>query len=440
MDLETILARLEEENRLVDEKLKRALESLEEYDAELRSLKMKVAAQAEQIAAQNEKIRLHNELLRAQQEEITARTEEKAQLLRLATEERNRFQAVLSSSADGIMVVGSDRKVAMVNASLEKITGYRAEELIGQPCSHLLDSRDSSGECLCDFACPHLGSGLLIDRTVDATIASKLSEGVWVGIVTGVIRDSNGQVGGVVHSFRDLTKYKEADRMKDEFISVASHELMTPLTALKGFAQLAQKIADKHSDNGNLKRSLEILNEEADKLIALVTRLVDMSRLQARRLDLCKEWFDLRALAESVINRLRATTSMHAFRLISDGPVNVHADRDQIEQVLTNLIGNAVKYSPAGGAIEVRVEAHEGYVQVSVTDEGIGIPVDKQGRIFDRFYQAHAGPRGYSKGMGLGLFICREIVALHGGQIWVRSEEGWGSTFYFTLPLGEGSA
>lgn len=426
-----------EENKQVNGRLKKALENLEESNRLLRAQNETIAAQAEEIGAQNDEIRSRNEQLQAQQQELAAKAAENARLLRQAMEERNRIHAVISASADGVLVIDSDRKVATVNTALERLTGFRAEELIGKPCSHLLDVRDSSGACICDFACPHSGSDLLIDRTIDATIGSQTSERVWVGVATGVIRDDNGDVRGVVHTFRDMTKYKEADRMKDEFILVASHELMTPLTALKGFAQLAQKIGSKCTDNWSLTKSLEILNEEVDKLISLVTRLLDVSRLQAKRLDVHRVNLDLVDLAESAIARVQATTNVHTFRLVGAGPVNVYADPEQIEQVLANLLGNAVKYSPSGGDVEVKIEAHDSFVQVSVSDQGIGIPLDKQARVFDRFYRAHDGPRGYSRGMGIGLYICREIVSLYGGQIWVRSEEGKGSVFYFTLPLGE---
>ncbi|MCL5959241.1 MAG: cell wall metabolism sensor histidine kinase WalK [Chloroflexi bacterium] len=374
------------------------------------------------------------EELQVKPAQIQALDEQNAQLMRQVVEERNRSEAMAAASADGVMVIDSDRNIVLVNAALEKLTGYSAEDLIGKPCTHLFDACDSTGQCLCDFSCPHLGSDRLPGRTVYVTIETKEAKRVWVGITTAVVREEkSGDIRCVVHTLRDMTKEKEAERMRDEFISVASHELMTPLTSLKGFAQLAHRIGVRSAGNGSLMRALEILNEEADKLVTLVTRLVDASRLEAKKLELTKSDFELIDLSEVVVKRLGPTADKHDFRLTGERPVVVHGDREKIEQVLTHIVGNAIKYSPDGGSIEVRIDRQEGFVQVSVSDQGIGIPAEKQAHVFERFYQAHSGPRGYSKGMGIGLHICREIISLHGGQIWVRSEEGKGSAFHFTL-------
>ncbi|MGH2493442.1 MAG: ATP-binding protein [Ktedonobacteraceae bacterium] len=240
---------------------------------------------------------------------------------------------------------------------------------------------------------------------------------------------------------QDVTALKEAEQLKDEFISIAAHELRTPLAILTGFVQtlLNQTARGKGPQLAEWQqKSLQGIDLATDRLVDLAEDLLDVTRVQAERLELQREPTDLVALARRLLARRQLTTERHALTLVTTLPhLVVHADPRRIEQVLSNLIGNAIKYSPEGGAIEVTIgaghETHEALL--SVRDQGIGIPLHEQAQVFRRFARA-ANAQAYGiRGTGLGLYLCRELVEQHGGRIWLESAEGQGSTFFVALPL-----
>jgi len=243
----------------------------------------------------------------------------------------------------------------------------------------------------------------------------------------------------VVH--QDVTALKETERLKDEFIGIAAHELRTPLAVLKGFAQtlIVQTARGKGPQLTEWQaEALQGIDQATYRLVELTEDLLDVTRLQAGRLTLQVEPTDLIALIRRVISRLQMTTEQHTICI--DTAVEhlvIDADARRIEQVLANLISNAIKYSPQGGRIEVttREEAEANTVLLSVRDHGIGIPVHQQSLLFGRFARAE-NARAYGiGGTGLGLYLCRELVERHGGRIWFESVEGQGSTFFIVLPL-----
>jgi signal transduction histidine kinase len=240
---------------------------------------------------------------------------------------------------------------------------------------------------------------------------------------------------------QDITALKEAERLKDEFVALVSHELKNPLTSIKGYTQLlrAQLEARDGSSLGEQERlCLNVVEEESDRLAALASDVIDVSRLQSGRLVLRIDELDLVALARQVIERLQITTNEHSLNLTVDQEsIWLRGDRNRLEQVFLNLIGNAIKYTPQGGAINISVTElkDEPCAQVCVHDQGIGIPLEQQSRLFARFSRASNASAHGITGTGLGLFLCRELIERHGGRIWLESEEGKGSTFSFMLPL-----
>ncbi|MEO8970294.1 MAG: ATP-binding protein [Ktedonobacteraceae bacterium] len=241
----------------------------------------------------------------------------------------------------------------------------------------------------------------------------------------------------VVH--QDVTALKEAERLKDDFIGIAAHELRTPLAALKGYAQMlmrqaargnGQELADWQTE------AVEAIDTATTRLVELIDDLLDVTRLQGGQLELQSEPADLVALLQRVIGRCRVTTGTHTltFAAIPEHIV-VTIDQQRIEQVMTNLINNAIKYSPDGGNIEMTVceKPESGQALLSICDNGIGIPREQQGRIFGRFERADNAREREIKGTGLGLYLCRELVERHGGRIWFESTEGQGSTFFALL-------
>lgn len=220
---------------------------------------------------------------------------------------------------------------------------------------------------------------------------------------------------------------------KDEFMSIASHELKTPITSVKASLQILQRMADKNENLAPVAPFVDKAARQVNKLTAIVHELLDVTRIQAGRLELDKTDFNLAELIVECVDQCRLDDKDHHIQIDGDKELMAYADRNRIDQVLCNLLTNAIKYSPGEGLIKISFEKLEsGLVKVSVADNGIGIPEDKTGDIFDRFYRVENRPQYYS-GIGLGLFISSEIIKRHGGEIGVESILGKGSTFWFTV-------
>jgi signal transduction histidine kinase len=244
---------------------------------------------------------------------------------------------------------------------------------------------------------------------------------------------------------RRLLELEEVDRLKTQFLSMASHELRTPLTAVSGFIQVARRRIMRAADQPSgvdwrqealrAGETLELAQRQARRLGRLIDELLDVSRLQLGRVELHQAEVDLVTALGEVIDRMKLLSSTHRIELDSDieGAV-VTADRDRLDQVFENLIGNAVKYSPNGGDVRIVVRAVEDEVHIAIRDEGIGISRDELDRIFNLFYRSPDPRAGHVGGLGLGLYISREIVTRHNGRLWAESSER-GSTFHVSLPL-----
>ncbi|MBI2761024.1 MAG: hypothetical protein HYX51_06320, partial [Chloroflexi bacterium] len=224
-----------------------------------------------------------------------------------------------------------------------------------------------------------------------------------------------------------------AARVKDEFLSTAAHELKTPVTAPRACAQLLQGSLPAGGGD-RTTTALAALERQTGRLTRLADELLESSRLALGRLDLQYERIDLSVLARETVAQVQMTTRIHQLRLNAAGPLSAEPDPDRISQVLVNLLTNAVKYSPTGGSIEVTVAGDTEQATVSVRDEGIGIPDDKQAHLFEQFYQAHARTAHDYGGMGLGLYLSRELVRRHGGEIGIQSVVGMGTTVTVRLP------
>jgi signal transduction histidine kinase/GAF domain-containing protein len=239
---------------------------------------------------------------------------------------------------------------------------------------------------------------------------------------------------------QDVTPLKEAERLKDAFIGIAAHELRNPMAALRGYAEmlLVQTSRGKGAALSDWQQeAVEAIDQATTRLVDLTDDLLDVTRLQGGRLELRIEPADLIALVRRVTARAGMTAPERSIELTAGAEHVVAAiDVARIEQVVTNLINNALKYSPAGGAVRVTVteEAATGVACLTVRDDGIGIPAEQQAHIFGRFVRADNAKREGISGTGLGLYLCRELVERHGGRIWFESEEGKGSTFFVQLP------
>jgi PAS domain S-box-containing protein len=253
-------------------------------------------------------------------------------------------------------------------------------------------------------------------------------------VSTTALHTRPGEAQYVACTVHDLSGVKRVEALKDEFLSIVSHELRTPLTAAKGFVQLG--LRRLHGpDPVQARRTFADAAVAISDLTALVEELLEFSRLQAGRFQINPEPLELRDLVEREVRHLRGLSERHRIEIHAPAvPVLVEGDYRRLEQVVTNLVGNAIKYSPRGGLISVTLAQHNGEVWVSVTDPGIGIPPDEWEQIFSPYFRGRNTQQRHFGGLGMGLYISRSIVEHHGGRIWVKSVEGEGTTITFSLP------
>lgn len=247
------------------------------------------------------------------------------------------------------------------------------------------------------------------------------------------IFDNVGNIIYLIAEGRDITQRTKLDDLRKEFLSSAAHELKTPITVIKLLIQAHIAKAKQTGDNSPPLNELELIDRELTRLTELINDILDSARLETGRLSLQFEVVDLRELIEATIKKIRLFAKDHIFYIEKlPHELLIIADAKRLEQVLINLLSNATKYSAKNTNITIGAKKQSGMVIVSVHDEGLGIPKDKQKLIFDRYYQVKSKN---SSGFGLGLYISQQIIRRHKGKLWVKSVKGEGSTFYFSLPL-----
>ncbi len=263
----------------------------------------------------------------------------------------------------------------------------------------------------------------------DAILRRGDGRDVFVSVTAAPVQGAGRRLDLAVAVLRDVSAARRLDEMREEFLATAAHEFKTPLAVIKAHAQVMQRREPPDP------QGLTVIQRQVERLDRLVEHLLDTSRLRLRSGEGRRDGFDLAAIAREVVERGQAVAPAHRLSVASSGPAVVSGDRERIQRVITSLVDNAIRYSPHGGAVVVEVAVSGQEVIVSVSDRGVGIPHERQARIFERYYRAHAGtPQDYG-GLGLGLDMSREIVVRHGGRMWFESTPGLGSTFHFSLPL-----
>jgi PAS domain S-box-containing protein len=348
-----------------------------------------------------------------------------AELYQSVAMEKERSVAILSNIADGIVAVDRDGKVVLWNAAAERITGVPAREALERTPSEVLQ-RDLESD---DRESP-AGERLLSIR--------RGGEDIWLSLTEAIMHDPAGAVAGRIFAFRDISAERVVEQMKSEFVSNVSRELRSPLTSIYGFAETLMR-DDVLFGEEERSTFLGYIASEAGRLTAIVDRLLAVARLDSGDLQVQLAPTDVSAVVSEVVASAKQSLALAGHEFVLDlppEPLAVAADREKLRQIVTDLVENAVKYSPGGGTVRVAARRRDDTVEVSVDDEGIGIPEAEQGRIFAKFYRAETGGRDLaSAGTGLGLFIAKELLAAMRGRIWVRSREGEGSSFVFSLPV-----
>ena len=365
---------------------------------------------------------------------------ENAQLYDEVNKEKAYIENLVDNAGDAIISTDVADRILTWNHGAEVIFGYSKEETVGQSLTILLPSH-RAGE-LEEIRDKVRLTGVI--RNLEVRRIKKDGIIIEASLAVSPIRDKDDNVIGFLHLARDVTekkryeqRLKELDKMKSAFVSNVSHELRTPLTAIKASADnmLDRLIGDL---NGKQVGYLTRIKSNSDRLARLINDLLDLSTIEAGKIDLRPTYLPLVTLVKEAAESLKPVAAEKLINLTvmsADPGVIAWADRDKVIQVLMNLIGNALKFTPTRGKVTIAVAKNSAaWMQISVTDTGPGIPAEEVNKVFGRFYQIGQAGTPKTQGTGLGLAISKALVEMHGGKIWVESEAGKGSTFSFTLP------
>ncbi len=339
---------------------------------------------------------------------------------------RNRIDAILRSVGDGLVVTDLEHRIVLMNEAAEEMLGVKFLQVSHRPVEEAIGEGKFLDHLALALAGEATGSGADFEAHAGADPRILRAR-------TSPILDRVGGQSGLITIMHDVTREREIDRLKSDFISTAAHELRTPLASIFGYSELLMSEAE--FPEADRQEYLACIHEKAGNLDRLVDDLLDLSRLESGRLIFVnQEDFSLNASIRNLVASYRREFPGHRFEAhLPAGEPVIHADQGKFHRLLENLLSNAVKYSPGGGLIGVEVELTPGGWRVSVQDEGVGMKPEELERAFEKFFRAAPADRGV-RGMGLGLSICKSIVEAHGGEITMESEYGRGSRVQFTLP------
>jgi PAS domain S-box-containing protein len=360
-----------------------------------------------------------------------------AQLYAQVSREKQRLDALLDSAADGILILGANHIIENCNPAFARMLGAAREAIRGKSHEEIVRWSKVNEDLTLQKAEAD-GWPLTPNATlyVEGDLQRQNGVPLPVGITYAPSVSSDGRLINIIATIRDITRFREADELKSTFISVISHELKTPIALIKGYVSTLRR-EDATWDREIVADSLAVIEEEADRLTNLVENLLDASRLQAGALSINQTDVDLVSLTKRIAERFQVQTDNH--KLVVDFPSGfpiILGDEDRLAQVLSNLISNSIKYSPAGGEIRIHGQIRPEHVIICVSDQGPGIAPEDIPHVFDRFYRATEASRK-TKGAGLGLYLARAVIEAHNGRIWVDPKPDSGARICFSLPRDE---
>jgi two-component system sensor histidine kinase VicK len=344
--------------------------------------------------------------------------------------ERNQLEIILNSTAEGVIALDDQNRIVIANQAAGKLTQQPAESLVGQPVNTVFVwSKDKEPQSI-----NYLAQGTATYEDLQYTTPDGE-----IHYVDLVIARTGQSVEGVqvIITIHDETKSRELDAMKLDFVSMAAHELRTPITGIRGYLELILYRFENELDE-EIKKYVNHAHNSSIELIGLINNLLNISRIERGALTLSMDKVDWITSIQRTLSNAQFNAQEKHINLSYEGPSEdcfIVADTVAIQEVINNLVSNALKYTPEGGKVTVRLKHIDGHYLTEVSDTGIGIPKSAISNLFTKFYRVHGGLASGSGGTGLSLFISRSIVERHGGRIWVKSDEGKGSTFSFTLPV-----
>lgn len=363
--------------------------------------------------------------------------------------DQNKQEALLAGIADGVYVVDMERNMTMFNDAASEMTGWKSTEAIGLKCWTVMNLKNDTDISVCQKDCPAMAvwnTGTNVMRDDTCFVKKRGNKKVQISSSYSPIKDKNGKLTGAICVFRDITDKKEVERLRNEFVSTASHELRTPITAMEGYMELIEnekicKIDDK------AKEYIEKARNTASGMSNLVKNLLAVTKIEEGKIQTNITHFSIHDLAAEVVEAMGPAAKNKGLTLkVVEAPnqkirgekaigrsLNVIADREQIREVLYNLVENGLKFTPQGG-VSLSITYDTDFATVEVADTGMGIPADGQKHLFEKFYRVDNTATREVGGTGLGLFITRSIVEMFGGSIWIESQVGKGTRFFFTIP------
>jgi PAS domain S-box-containing protein len=357
------------------------------------------------------------------------------ELYRAAENERAALRDIVGHSSDGIYTVGPDRTVRSWNAAMVALTGYQEDEAVGQKCFNLLRARDGDGVDMCAADCPILAAARSRHEEVrDASVLNKEGLARWIRYAHAPIIAADGDMDADVVVVRDVTRERQTDELKADFVASVSHELRTPLTPIKGFLMTLLR-EDRDFAQDRRREYYKLMLMQSQRLERLIEDLLEVTRLEAGAGLVDATAIDAVDLVRQVVDRFTSEDPDRTVHVVApDHAVYCRGDWMRIDQVLGNLLSNALRYAPPHEPVEVRLVPQGREVVFEVRDWGPGIPIDEQSRIFERFHRVGHYMTREPGGAGLGLYLAKRLVEAMGGRIWVSSRLGHGSVFSFALP------
>ena len=357
------------------------------------------------------------------------------ELYRAAENERAQLRDIVGHSSDGIYTVGPDRTVKSWNAAMVALTGYQEDEAVGQKCFNLLRARDGDGVDMCAADCPILAAAASRHEEVrDASVLNKEGLARWIRYAHAPIIAADGDMDADVVVVRDVTRERQTDELKADFVASVSHELRTPLTPIKGFLMTLLR-EDRDFAQDRRREYYKLMLLQSQRLERLIEDLLEVTRLEAGAGLVDATAIDAVDLVRQVVDRFTSEDPDRTVHVVApDHAVYCRGDWMRVDQVLGNLLSNALRYAPPHEPVEIRLVPQGREVVFEVRDWGPGIPIDEQSRIFERFHRVGHYMTREPGGAGLGLYLAKRLVEAMGGRIWVSSRLGHGSVFSFALP------